>query len=307
MISLRLVVHLGPYARAAIFVGFFVALLAGLTLAARWFRRHRDVLWQLAGSAWGIVVSSGIVEHARRRYPRAWRIVAARLSPQGYLGLHLTLGLLLSVAALVFFGTVAEDILDREELALVDDRVSVALRAHATQSGLIVFRTVSLAGSPLTIALLGVVVAVALLVGGKRTLLSGWLAALVGGGMLDWVLKAIFRRSRPDTAWQFLVGHSWSFPSGHSMGSLIAYGMLAYLGVLFTRSTKAGVMIVASAALLVLAIGFSRLYLGVHYFTDVVGGFSAGAVWLVACITGVEVARRRRLTEKGEPARQVDT
>jgi len=100
-------------------------------------------------------------------------------------------------------------------------------------------------------------------------------------------------RPRPPTALDFLSHLSWSFPSGHSMGSLIAYGMVAYLVVLALmprRGLQAGV--VAAATLLVLSIGLSRMYLGVHYFSDVMGGFAAGVLWLSACISGLEVARR---------------
>src|SRR5205823_14113617 len=92
----------------------------------------------------------------------------------------------------------------------------------------------------------------------------------------------------------FLHHYSWSFPSGHAMGSLIGYGMLAYVLVVLRfhrRSTQISVLL--GAALLIMAVGVSRLYLGVHYFSDVVGGYAAGLLWLAACISGVEIARRR--------------
>jgi undecaprenyl-diphosphatase len=78
------------------------------------------------------------------------------------------------------------------------------------------------------------------------------------------------------------------------MGSFVGYGMLAYLLITFwaTRNSTR-VFIAVAALLLVLAVGFSRLYLGLHYFSDVVGGYAAGGVWLVACISGIEVARRQ--------------
>ncbi|MDP9202744.1 MAG: phosphatase PAP2 family protein, partial [Gemmatimonadota bacterium] len=62
---------------------------------------------------------------------------------------------------------------------------------------------------------------------------------------------------------------------------------------LWTEDRRRQIVIVVLTAFLVLAIGVSRLYLGVHYFSDVVGGFAAGLVWLAACISGVEIARRR--------------
>jgi undecaprenyl-diphosphatase len=77
------------------------------------------------------------------------------------------------------------------------------------------------------------------------------------------------------------------------MGALVCYGMLAYvLLILWNPSRRMRITIVAATALLIVLIGVSRLYLGVHYFSDVVGGYAAGTLWLSACISGVEVARR---------------
>ena len=124
-------------------------------------------------------------------------------------------------------------------------------------------------------------------------LLAGWLAAFAGGGLLDAALKLAIRRPRPPYAAAFLHHYTWSFPSGHAMVSLIAYGMLAYLVVvLWTNRRSTRISIVLGAGLLIVAIGFSRLYLGVHYFSDVVGGYAAGVLWLSACVSGLEVARR---------------
>ena len=120
-------------------------------------------------------------------------------------------------------------------------------------------------------------------------------SAFAGGGLLDVVLKLVIRRPRPPGAAAFLQHFSWSFPSGHAMASLIGYGMLAYvLTLLWIHHRSAQIAVVLGAALLIIAIGFSRLYLGVHYFSDVVGGYAAGVLWLSACISGVEVARRWR-------------
>jgi len=108
------------------------------------------------------------------------------------------------------------------------------------------------------------------------------------------VLKLVIRRPRPAYAGVFRHHYTSSFPSGHAMGSLIGYGMLAYvLTLLWIHSRGGQIAVVLGAALLVVAIGLSRLYLGLHYFSDVVGGYAAGVLWLSACISGVEVARRR--------------
>ena len=209
-------------------------------------------------------------------------------------GWRLARGLALSVAALLAFGKIAESIREQDRMAALDRRIPELLHAWVTPGGTKVLRAVSAAGSPPTLAIIGLAVAVALFVARYRVLALCWVAALVGAGLLDWLLKLLFHRTRPETAWAFLYGHSWSFPSGHVMGSVATYGMLAYLAVRRVRAPLPRVLIITGAAVLIVAIGLSRLYLGVHYFSDVAGGLAAGTVWLAACITAIEEVRRRR-------------
>lgn len=119
----------------------------------------------------------------------------------------------------------------------------------------------------------------------KRRVLIGWSAALIGGPIIENILKWSVRRPRPEFAAPFLNSFSYSFPSGHAMNSTIVYGMFTYILVTvwpWGRTARVGVII--SSVLLVLGIGFSRLYLGVHYLSDVLGGFAAGSLWLAMCI-----------------------
>jgi undecaprenyl-diphosphatase len=109
------------------------------------------------------------------------------------------------------------------------------------------------------------------------------------------MLKNMIRRPRPVGAERFLHGISFSYPSGHSMGSLIGFAMLAYvLFELWPLAHRHRVVVVIATVVLVLLVGWSRLYLGVHYLSDVIAGFAAGAVWVTACITGLELAVRPR-------------
>ncbi len=203
------------------------------------------------------------------------------------------MGLGLSLGALWLFGGVAEDVIHHDPLTQFDLALAQVLHAHAGAIGVRAATAVSLLGSPSVITIWSLALGILLLMDGRRLLLGGWIAALAGGGLLDAVLKRVFHRPRPTWNAPFVTAHGWSFPSGHAMGSLIAYGMLAYLLVLVLERRGSRIAVLVSAALLVLLIGCSRLYLGVHYFSDVVGGYAAGAVWLAACISGLEVARRK--------------
>ena len=206
--------------------------------------------------------------------------------------LHLTIGLLVSVIALWLFAGITEDVINHGSITELDLTVLQWLQARHTLLGIRIFWAVTLLGSPVFIAVLGVVVARVLARRQQSLVMAGWSVALVGSALLERVLKLSIRRPRPDFAAQFLYDSSYSFPSGHAMNSLVAYGMLAYILVTcWARHRAAQIAIIVCAALLILAIGFSRLYLGVHYLSDVAAGFAAGIFWLSICITGVEVGR----------------
>jgi membrane protein DedA with SNARE-associated domain/membrane-associated phospholipid phosphatase len=269
------------------------ALLVVVIVAGRWVASHaadivgrlRQVVKRIGGSPY--------VRRVRARYPRAWSFVAGRLAVSEYLGLHLTIGLGLSLGALWLFAGIAEDIIHHDPLTQFDLTIAEAFRRHASPTGVAIAKGVSFLGSPVFIAAWGLAVIGVLLVRRQYPLLLGLVAALAGGSLLDVALKLLFHRARPTWDVPLLTAHGFSFPSGHAMGSLVAYGMLAYLLVRAARSRWQRVAPIACAVGLALLIGLSRMYLGVHYFSDVIGGYAAGVVWLATCISGLEVLRRK--------------
>lgn len=129
-----------------------------------------------------------------------------------------------------------------------------------------------------------IVILVFILIVRKKVVLACFLAVSSGtGGLFNLLLKWIFKRERPDML-RLTDVDGFSFPSGHSMGSFILYGSLAYLCIhLFKRAALKWLSVIVMGIIIFL-IGLSRIYLGVHYPTDVVAGFAAGAVWLTVMI-----------------------
>lgn len=118
-----------------------------------------------------------------------------------------------------------------------------------------------------------------------------FLAVAVGGGMLfNLLLKELFRRERPDLH-RLIQEEGYSFPSGHSMASFLFYGMVAVFLYLFVVSRLAKLGIVLAAVILIVCVGASRIYLGVHYPSDVLAGYVAGGAWLVLCLLGMHLVQ----------------
>lgn len=110
-----------------------------------------------------------------------------------------------------------------------------------------------------------------------------------GGVILSYGLKLVFSKPRPNL-WQSPIEEtSFSYPSGHALGSTILYGFLAY--ILATRYPQFAFLIYASAVFLIAAIGLSRLYLGVHWPTDIIAGYSIGFLWVMFCITMLKLQK----------------
>lgn len=145
-------------------------------------------------------------------------------------------------------------------------------------------------GSPQVLFFLTGAAALALLWRRRWIDAIGLISASGGAGLLNQALKLIYQRVRPSLFNGPFHLSSYSFPSGHSMGAIACYGMMAYIGARLMRRRSHRSALFIGAALLTAAIGFSRIYFGVHYPTDVLGGFTAGASWLVFVISALQTA-----------------
>ena len=213
------------------------------------------------------------------------------LTPVQYLIAHLSVGLLISLLSLYAFGSIAEDLVEKESMQFdqaLANTLHLAARPALTQLLLIV----TMLGSQ-AIAVIGAVVAVFFILRRAWLNLLIWAVALGGGQILNLLLKTLFARPRPvfdvplDVEWQF------SFPSGHAMMSIITYGLLLYFILDTLKSRRWRIVIAVATVALLVVIGFTRLYLGVHYLTDVIGGFAAGWIWLMTCVWALRFAETR--------------
>jgi len=218
--------------------------------------------------------------------------------------LRLALSLLISLATLWLFTEIADNVIDQDKLSHFDALVTAGLAPWRTSRGLAIASTVSLFGTSLVMSALALVVLLTLHRQNWRAVVVGWTLVLGGGKLVEAVLKHTFHRTRPIGALQYLHGASYSYPSGHSMGAMIGYGLLAYLVLRRVRQPVGRAVVTAAAALIILGIGLSRLVLGVHYFTDVVGGFAAGGMWLALSLAAVEAARERLVAATGRVQQQ---
>lgn len=217
----------------------------------------------------------------------------ARFSPEGYLGLHLTVGALLLVMAAWFFGSIAEDVVTADTITVVDFEVARWFHAHRNPVLTKFMLFISDIHSVLGIILWSMLTALIFIWKKDWYWLLG-LAVSVGGGMLVNVLvKYAFHRARPSVDEPLLTLMTYSFPSGHTAGSMLFYGVLTAYLVCHVRFWRWQIPIVTIAVLMVVIVGISRMYLGVHYLSDVLAAIAESIAWLALSLTAISTLRRR--------------
>jgi undecaprenyl-diphosphatase len=282
--------------RAAGFLATHAVLLLGVGITAA-AASVAAIVWAiyLAGRFGPAVLQRVASLVARFQQPLLVRRLIGRVNrvPQSaYLVLHLSLGLVTAVAVVVF-AALAEEALAAGELAAFDMAFARALHDARSPAWQQAFSFISLFGTRETLAIATAAVALTLLFRHNTLITVGWVAAQAGGGLLNRALKETFERARPEFADPVLAASSWSFPSGHAMGTFIFCGVGCYLLLQGNRAWTTAAVVVSASTSWCMAMAFSRLYLGVHYASDVMAGLVAGVAWVAVCISALEVSKRR--------------
>jgi undecaprenyl-diphosphatase len=231
----------------------------------------------------------------RRRFARPISFIKARFSPEGYLGLHLTAGLIVVLLGGWWFGEIVEDVSGNAATRLLDERIIAWFQDRATPGLTRLAWIVTALGSIVFITAGSIVTALVLLKRGFIYRFVAVVATMGGGSLLNILLKHFFQRQRPVLENPLVTLSSFGFPSGHTMGATLFYGLLALLIAHSSRwAWSHRIFAFCSAALLVALVGVSRIYLGAHFLTDVLGAIALGLAWLAFCWTGIETVRRWR-------------
>jgi undecaprenyl-diphosphatase len=217
-----------------------------------------------------------------------------RCAPRGYPGLHLTMGVLLLIGALWLFGGIAEDVVTGDPLTVTDKHVAEWFHQRATPGLTAAMQIITDFASPLWVTCVAVIIGLGLCWKRCWYRLLALVLVIPGGMALLPLLKMAFHRHRPSFPDAFSIFQGYSFPSGHTMAATLLYGLLAVFAVLTFDTWRPRAWAVLGAVVMILLVGFSRVYLGAHYFSDVLGAVVAGLAWLVLSLTAVDALRRSR-------------
>lgn len=183
-------------------------------------------------------------------------------------------GIILSLFSLLVFIDIAKDVLEKEG-AFIDNAISQFIYSFRNPILTDIMLAISFLGAAFILEVATILIIILAWKKHKREAVL-FTSVLAMGMILNYLLKILIQRPRPDLAPLLNLEHSYSFPSGHAMNSFIFYSLVSYFVFHFTRKKRLSAIVSVLSLILIFLIGFSRIYLGVHYPSDVIAGFIVG-------------------------------
>jgi membrane-associated phospholipid phosphatase len=224
------------------------------------------------------------------------RHIETRPSPAGLLARNPALGLVLLLLGGLTFGLLAVNVRTNGPLLAWDSPIDQALHVRATHDFWLSFDAMRFSATLGRETAAGIVVLLGLYWLWKRSWrpLSMLLAGVIGGNIWFEALSRFFGRHRSIFSDPLDPLPGPSFPSGHSLTAILLYGLILYLVLPRLRSWPWRLLAAFNAALIIVLVGYSRLYMGAHYPTDVLGGYAFGLAWGALVYTSLELYHQRR-------------
>jgi undecaprenyl-diphosphatase len=226
------------------------------------------------------------------RFPRTHAFLAERFRTVRFTGLPLTLLAAAALYSAALFGGLIDELFEAEGLIETDLMADRLVSGWRTEAGFEFFLWITELGSGPSFVAIGLVATMFLLIDRRPALVPALWTTLIGAQATTWIGKYAIDRARPEFL-DVAIATAPSFPSGHATAAMAVYGFLSYIAVRRVASRRARFEAVYWAGALIFLIGFSRIYLRLHFLSDVLSGFLVGVFWL---LVGVAVAEWPRKT-----------
>lgn len=277
--------------RAGLVLLGVIVVLSAVVLCARWIAEHPERVRGLAAR----LLERPRIAALTRRYRAQIDFLVDRFRPGNALGLVLTAQLVVLAAAGWVFGTLVLSVLGGGDAARLDLPAVRYLAEHRAGWLTTAMRATTTMGSSVSLLPAVLVVGMASYRRARSWAALAQLLVVMGGAVaLYQLVKVLVARPRPDVSLMAASASGYAFPSGHTTQTTAVAISAALLLASWTRRWPRKVTIWAAAVLLCLAVGFSRVYLGVHWPTDVLAGYALGALWASTCALAARTARQRR-------------
>lgn len=248
-------------------------------------------------------IKQGIVENPNikiyvKKHEKFFSFLQKRLDKNNFYGLPLTLLTVALIYSLGMFGGIVEDIINSDSIVNADVRLENLIVVFRTATLTKFFYLITLLGKWEIILIFTIATITILWIKNKKIYIKPLLLSIIGSEIFTFLGKFLLHRSRPDVA--LYTENSFSFPSGHATIAISFYGFLTYLLIRNISKWKNKINIFFIGVAIIILIGFSRLYLGVHYLSDVLGGYLSGGIWLIVAISISEylISKKQKIKYK---------
>ncbi len=266
-----------------IFIGFIFILYISRWVIIKKGKQSFHFLFSVLNSIKKAIINNNDVQKLVRKHPPFFNFMKKRLDKSRFLGLPTTLLSLAFIYTFILFIGIVEDIITSNAIISTDTRVANLLAVFRSVDLTHFFLWVTVLGKWQIILVFSITVISILWIKRKRLYIAPLILSIFGSEIFTMLGKIAFHRPRPKLA--IYIEHSFSFPSGHATIAVAFYGFLTYILIRNFKQWKTKVNIFFIGITLILLLGFSRLYLGVHYVSDVWGGYLIGTLWLIISIS----------------------
>lgn len=262
---------------------FFLIIFLGLFYFVRWFiskkgRAFWAILRSLSISGWQVIMANQHVQRLNQKFPKLFSWLGNRFNAKRFSGLTLSSLIIIFLYFLSRLVSLVNAVVVLKSTLVIDNRLESLMHAYRSIVFIKIFFVLSLLGeAKIVIALVLGFSLLLWLYRKKSYILPLWLIS-TGGALTAYIMKQTIARPRPDQA--SYLETSFSFPSGHATIAIILYGYLAYFFLRNLKSWNKKINSLFTSLLVIILISFSRIYLGVHYLSDVWGGVWLGLCWL---------------------------
>lgn len=226
------------------------------------------------------------------KHPHFFQFIKKRLTPNEKYGLYLTIGTLFTLFFVFLFFGIIQDYIGQETLIKADLRIINLVSQYRKSyiNELMLFITHLAKGEVITVAVIFSLIILFLL--NKWSYLKSLLVSVIFGQLFVWIIKNIIERPRPPLSEALVAETSYSFPSGHTFAAIAFYGLITFFIFKSLKKKNLKKIILFFGSVLIILIGFSRIYLGAHWPSDVLASYASGLAWLSIIITANNIKNK---------------
>jgi len=262
------------------------------------FRSPLKTLWLFIISVWQNITNSKYFLQSQKKYPTLFKCVSNRFSFKKPTGLLLTIGTITAIFFLSLFLEILWNVLFKGAFINIDHRVLNLIPNIRSNGQTVFFRFITFMGNWQSVVFTSLLIIIFLLRKKRNFINILFVIILITAEGIAFVLKHLVGRIRPDQMLSLVTEKSFSFPSGHAIVSTVIFGFLSYLIIKSFKNSYVKILIFFGGVFFVFLIALSRIYLGVHYPSDVLASITLGCVLLSIFITIIEINERYSIFHK---------